>query len=381
MKFGTNDTLFDRPKRECLRQSHIYAPTCSEDLCVAPKKVQKFRQWLEESSSSGGLLILIGNPGIGKSTMVQLFCPHRHEWVEEPSSTSPLQSFLRFLDQSNYLESHTFVVIDELPHLHTQDMQQTFRNAMAQHVLRCIRKTIWIYSNTIGGTHQPKDLEVLLDPQILYHSGLVQFLHINPVTNTRMKQILKPLCDHYQISLPDVTIFQGDIRHAIMSLRTYTSHTDSRDIRWSPFHALGKLLYAKRNLHGSLEFDPENVVEQSGMPWNVSLFFLQSHAPDFFTDVCELTKTLDHYSDAASINMVSFTIQSRSKYTVLLSKSHSTTSHKQILIVTIIIMAAIGELCHESHGTVSCCDKSSCCTHPISFLRVATHIQCTIKKY
>jgi cell cycle checkpoint protein len=291
---------------EELRRLHIYAPKCLENLCVAPKKVQQFRQWIEDFNFQGGMLFLIGNPGIGKSTMVQLLCPHRHEWIEEPSSTSPLQSFLRFLDQANYLNPQTFVVIDELPHLHTHDMQQTFRNAMAQHVLRCIRKTIWIYSNTIGGTHQPKDLEALLDPQILYHSGRVHFLHINPVTNTRMKQLLKPICVHLRMPLPDVTIFQGDIRHAIMSLRTYTTQTASRDIRWSPFHALGKLLYAKRHPHGSLEFDPENVVEQSGMPWNVSLFFLQSHAPAFFTDVCDLTKSLDHYSDAATIHTVRF---------------------------------------------------------------------------
>ena len=78
----------------------------------------------------------------------------------------------------------------------------------------------------------------------------------------------------------------------------------------SPFHALlSKLLYAKRVLSSSktekaqlrppLEFNPEEVVKQSGMTLFSSIYFLHGHAPNFFTAVNNLTFAFDTYSGAS----------------------------------------------------------------------------------
>jgi Rad17 P-loop domain len=281
-----------------------FAPTEVADLCVAPKKVKQVQEWLDDGAA--GMMILVGSPGIGKSTMVKLLCRKVHEWTEEPSCSSPIQSLCDFLQQSMYLDTETTVLLDELPYLHSEEMRQSFRQALGDHVLQCHRKTVWVYSNTMGGSHQPKELESLLDPQILYHSGRVKILQIHPVTTAKMKKVLQKVCASNRVALPDVTAYNGDLRHALLSLQFSSSTDGLRDTRLSPFHALGKLLYAKRRLateepsgrRPQLDFVPEDVVEQSGMPLFSSIYFLQGHAPDFFTDINELTVAFDTYSDA-----------------------------------------------------------------------------------
>jgi len=95
-----------------------YAPTEVSELCVAPKKVKQVQEWLEDGA--GGMMILVGSPGIGKSTVAKLVCNNKvHEWVEEPACVSPIQSFTSFLHQSMYLNPETTVLLDDLPYLHT----------------------------------------------------------------------------------------------------------------------------------------------------------------------------------------------------------------------------------------------------------------------
>lgn len=70
--------------------------------------------------------------------------------------------------------------------------------------------------------------------------------------------------------------------------------TGMRDTFLTQFHALGKLLYAKRGPpgegagdeegRGPLTFVPEEVLSQGGMELDWALAFLQYHCVDFFTD-------------------------------------------------------------------------------------------------
>lgn len=75
--------------------------------------------------------------------------------------------------------------------------------------------------------------------------------------------------------------------------------TGARDTFLTQFHALGKLLYAKRGPpggggggggrgdgegRGPLTFVPEEVLSQGGMELDWALAFLQYHCVDFFTD-------------------------------------------------------------------------------------------------
>jgi cell cycle checkpoint protein len=126
-----------------------------------------------------------------------------------------------------------------------------------------------------------------------------------------MKKILGKVCKEHKIVLPDVSSFHGDLRHALLTLQFSASRlSDRRDEPLSAFHALGKLLYAKRkesptydgneaNRRPPLQFVPEEVIQNSSMSLYASLHFLHYHAPDFFTDSIELSRAFDLYSDAA----------------------------------------------------------------------------------
>jgi cell cycle checkpoint protein len=106
-------------------------------------------------------------------------------------------------------------------------------------------------------------------------------------------------------------------------------HGDSRDTKLSTFHALGKLLYAKRvkveditihdtkttksggdekdyrgcawnrDLRPPLQFNPERVLDDGDIGISGALSFVQCHAPDFFLDITELGQAFDRFSDAA----------------------------------------------------------------------------------
>lgn len=195
-----------------------------------------------------------------------------------------------------------------------------------------------IFSNVSEGKHKPQDLERLVDPVILY-SPTVQLMQIHAVTKTKMKsclsRILRLECgrtisndvfDEYH------AMSGGDLRHAIMSLQFQigantslrTSKSDpekrkqqfERDTRLSTFHALGRILYAKRHPKSNnaaptranrlakdsrppLQFVPEKVMEESDMELSGALYFLGHNSPEFFTDISELSLALDNFSDAA----------------------------------------------------------------------------------
>ena len=94
-----------RPRKNNDMWTDQYAPTEVSELCVAPKKVKQVQEWLEDGA--GGMMILVGSPGIDNSTMAKLVCNKVHEWVEEPACVSPTQFFSSFLHQSMYLNPAT----------------------------------------------------------------------------------------------------------------------------------------------------------------------------------------------------------------------------------------------------------------------------------
>jgi len=97
-----------------------------------------------------------------------------------------------------------------------------------------------------------------------------------------------------------------------------------RDNKLSAFHALGKLLYAKRvplyssndgketpkvsikyndkkilSVPPSLQFIPEEVVQASEMDLTGIVSFLTYHSPSFYTDIEELSDAFELFSDAS----------------------------------------------------------------------------------
>ena len=415
----------------------VYAPQTLSEVCLAPKKVKEITSWLETAmqnhTSQNKLLILVGSPGIGKSTTIRLLAQERGwnllQWNESISSyqpnnnsntstiststysadpysdsllsieqSSPLSSFESFLRQAgagyrslvlltgekesssptkkrritarnDTLRSgkspHSIILLEDLPHLHGWEAQMRFQAILSTHIRESTVPTILIYSDVVEGKHQPFELEKLVDPQLLYHhsSHLVHILNIHPPTKARMKRLLdailqkQPGLRHLasSSSSSSSSFFEewyarsgGDVRFAITALqlegtgllsvpgnshhpsRSDTSNNNNnnnhriimgsptgneRDTRLTTFHALGKLLYAKRQpgpprsvlsgmerWHDSrppIEFDPERVVEHSQIELSAALNFLECHCVDFFTDIAELSRALDAYSDVA----------------------------------------------------------------------------------
>jgi cell cycle checkpoint protein len=193
---------------------------------------------------------------------------------------------------------------------------------MGRHIQISNVPTVLIFSDVREGKHQPRDLERLVDPQYLY-SEAATIMQCHPVTKARMKKTLEAICKKESVEVPanfceEVHLQSGgDLRHAIMSLqfrgsqKTTGKNNYERDAKLSMFHTLGKLLYAKRQkvdeasrdttARAPLDFDPERVMEQSGMELGGAITFLGYHSPDFFTDVSELSEAFDHYSDAAML--------------------------------------------------------------------------------
>jgi cell cycle checkpoint protein len=343
-----------------------HAPKSSTELCVAPKKVKEVRSWMESATANQAsgkkLLVLVGSPGIGKSTMLRLLAKDLGlsacDWNESHNprtyaggssglmsveESSPLDSFEAFLQQSgagfsslqltnitpvssispattSSSSQHSIILLEDLPNLHGSESELRFRKLISNHLKRSQVPTVLIFSDVSEGKHRPDDLERLIDPKDLYSESMSTILQIHPVTKPKMKKILERIASLQGCQVPSVFWEQvhdqsrGDLRHAILTLQLESSgraslvtnqlrHND-RDVKLSTFHALGKLLYAKRTLqHGkmALAYDPELTMERSDMGLAGSLGFLEYHSVDFFQDITELSNAMDYYSDAATL--------------------------------------------------------------------------------
>ena len=254
------------------------------------------------------------------------------------------------------------------------------RLIMGQHVKNSKIPTILIFSNVSEGKASPSDLEKIIEPSILYDTTKVKIMQINSATKSQVKKCLQQIACKEKLPIPTGLIDSiynscgGDLRNAIMTLQfqilglskksNFRLRTEKntrlpskyekagngcydRDIKLFPFHALGKLLYAKRRVvsqpqnltnHATcltdrppLTFVPEHVVNTSGLSHESTLTFLSYHCPDFYTNIAELSDGFDLFSDAAvllhrkfdvsKINDISHLFKSRIKSNI--SSRHS----------------------------------------------------------
>jgi len=340
-----------------------FSPDSSSDLCVAPKKVKEIKAWIHDSLSQKcqKLLILVGSPGIGKSTAVRIIAKESNisilSWNElihsrtsydsqsrglfSVEQTTPLNSFNEFLQQSgsgisslnvtssssssDTNKSNSMILLEDLPNLHGPSAEMRFRNIMTHHLHRSHVPTILVFSDVTEGKHRPEDLERLINPDILYNNEQTTIMQIHPTTKPKMKKILTTIAnrENYRVG---ANFFEelhhqsnGDIRHAIMTLQLHATGSqkaksttmelgnggqNDRDTKISTFHSLGKLLYAKRVIENGvsrLKFDPETILQRSDLGIEGSLKFLEFHSADFFTDIIELSRAYSLFSDAADI--------------------------------------------------------------------------------
>ena len=343
-----------------------FAPAISAELCVAPRKVKECRAWLQMTTQKASnfqvprqkLLVLVGSSGVGKSTMVRVLARELglelHSWNEsyafrergrtnsngilEVDRSSALESFEEFLGRcgagfsslpltsgpantTKQSPKGYIVLLEDLPNLHGQDAAMRFRQIMSNHLAGAMVPSILIFSDVTEGKHKPADLERLIDPDILYSQSCMICL-IHPVTKPKMKKILENIVHRQGVKIQSQVFEElhlqsgGDIRHAIMTLQLQSKGLNSmssspgqstrqndRDKKLSTFHALGKLLYAKRKIDEdgkqTLAFDPEDILSRSDLGVGGSLRFLEYHSPDFFTSVEDLSDAYSLFSDAA----------------------------------------------------------------------------------
>ena len=259
----------------------------------------------------------------------------------------------------------TFVCSSHNTPTHLILTQTPLRNIMERHIQRTQTPTFFIYSDVQEGKHKPEDLERLIPPHILY-SQLVQIIQVQPVTKAKMKKALQSIAKVERLGTLSTEFVEemhlssgGDLRHAIFALQFQSStmmmtsrskssrksseecgSTAKKDAKLSTFHALGKLLYAKRKPatrhrhhhhdsdgdsmdssaqrlpsssqstvwnqskwndgRGSLEFVPEDVLSRVDMTLSSAMSFISFHSPDFFMDVTDLSRSFDLISDSAT---------------------------------------------------------------------------------
>lgn len=207
------------------------------------------------------------------------------------------------------------------------------------------------------------DLNKIVPESLLYDPHFVKVINCNAVTKAKMKTCLSNLLQKEDKKrILDDSLFEsiwiassGDIRSAINNLQFHCYHANffqkamsqchqvayTKDICLTSFHALGKLLYAKRQVfkidsldckqvystyliegqnkatclddqspiehkklfqidnRPPLAFDPEEVINQNELGPESSIYFLSYHAIDFFEDESELCEALETFSDAA----------------------------------------------------------------------------------
>lgn len=98
---------------------------------------------------------------------------------------------------------------------------------------------------------------------------------------------------------------RGDARTSKRTKRIHMFGESKRE-RLAPFHAIARLLYAKREprteasdlqARSPLTFVPETVARQSGMDGSRCAEFVHRNCPAFFEDVKHLSNTIEHLSD------------------------------------------------------------------------------------
>lgn len=358
-------------KAESSMWTEKHAPRIATDLCVQPKKIQEVREWMIQSYHSihnesaygvcSKLLVLTGGPGVGKSTMCRVLAKELGinivQWNETQNATittytqqqhrhthtqSQLSSFSDFLysassfqtlklSSSENITEKTLLLIEEIPNIHHEENEMRLRSMMTEYLSRALYPAVFIFSDGAEGQVNATSLEKIIDPIVLY-SQKVKIIQVNPATKAKMKKACERIAKREDTKLPDIFLEKidrannGDMRSASLALQFTLIGTKrrktkekygglTRDTRLSPFHALGRLLYAKReNIHSKssmilkrsiyrspLSFDPEEALDNSDMSIENCIEFLGFHAPSFFTDEMELSNAFSWFSDAATL--------------------------------------------------------------------------------
>ncbi|KAI8982112.1 Rad17 cell cycle checkpoint protein-domain-containing protein [Mycotypha africana] len=329
------------------------------------KKAIKTSALYSDQYPTTRFIIVSGPTGCGKSSLIHLLSktmgfdilewenPYRQSYNPETyngqkfeSTMTKFEEFMHFAIRFEMLKDpqHTpetnekkVILLDDIPDLTTDNVKHHF-----QHILQTA-----LYSDaqflvimTINDTNDAKINNANdIIPKCFHTHPHVKFIKLNPVTIAKMKKILDKVMKEENLSISDDTLedllvlSNGDIRLALNNLqfqarihdhhsvkrlkptkrKSKSSQRESREVKrfdehvgpLNLFHAIGKVLYAKRLADGSYESAPEHILHKLPVDHDLFISHLHQNCLDYFddNDMESLARCLSYLSDADTIRL------------------------------------------------------------------------------
>lgn len=366
-------------------------PNSVEVLAVNNKKVEEVTNWILHSCSQGGILILSGPPGAGKTATVSAIAKNfdisLKEWVNpieqvnfnnedifvEDSNRYPRDAVgyvskskqfrewlrgVKYSAVSSNSAKNKLILIEDLPNIKLDDLHEiieTFSSSKSRIPI------IFIISES-ATSKKNNSVKQLFPPHIVEKLKISNIL-FNPVTTSNMVKTLSRIAviesrnGARRFQVPDKQTLEnlaesvgGDLRAGINALE-FACLNDNKDLKEAfnsvsmtassksfkstkksdkksatsselskiggkdqglvMFHALGKILYAKREesmeseklpMHLQphsrkiLKSNPEEVIEKSTLSADAFNCFLHQNYPPFYTKLEDVTRLSEYLS-------------------------------------------------------------------------------------
>ncbi|KAI8093449.1 Rad17 cell cycle checkpoint protein-domain-containing protein [Halteromyces radiatus] len=247
------------------------------------------------------------------------------------------------LNTDHQQQRRKIILLDDLPDLTTSYIKHEFQQLLKNYVESDYAFLIVIvhsYAHMVTGPGRYRqssmesqliELQDIIPNDILVtgRCGIVEF---NPIVKKTLKLVLSRIlkCET-RISRPNINQQQldeiieschGDIRCSILTMQFYATKPShrlpqkrkaginneepssifGRDDRLDFFHAVGKVLYAKRTPSGALESKPIDILNNFDTDTDKYLGYLFTNHYHMTNNIDEITTTMNHLCDADMIS-------------------------------------------------------------------------------
>ncbi|ORZ09831.1 Rad17 cell cycle checkpoint protein-domain-containing protein [Absidia repens] len=316
---------------------------------------------ISQSQGQYKILVLTGPTGVGKSTAIRVVARSMGydliEWKNQqqhnpqsghfdPDYEPTMEKFSRFLHRSINTATLTteqqkprIILLDDIPDLTTPYIKQKFQSLLKAYIeSNCAFLIVLVHSVAQMATELGRkrfsswetqltklhDL-VTTDLRLTGRCGTIEF---NPIIKANLRKVLSHIlaCEAKFSKRPSITQQQlefiieschGDIRSAILTMQFYSInpypnskkrrrtgdsvHTSSISSRENPFdffHAVGKVIYAKRLPSGLLESKPCNILGNTHIDTDKYLGYIYSNHAYMMDDIHDVANSMDYLCEA-----------------------------------------------------------------------------------
>ncbi|KAI8138601.1 Rad17 cell cycle checkpoint protein-domain-containing protein [Fennellomyces sp. T-0311] len=307
-------------------------------------------------------LVLSGPAGSGKSTTIRTIAKARNyqivewnpvvheQWDGNQDYESTMTKFENFVRRATQLQPLTdpnatnsdqrrIILLDDIPDLMSDTARSRFHGLIESHLsdprpflIVIIVSEAWMQTESRWKHFSETRLTGVRDvlSPALVDSPRCTVIEFNPITSSRLEKSLAMIQENeYRNTkhcLPKDQLSQivershGDIRNAINTLQFHcippSPHIpmkrkrDNQDSmgqageRGAPldlFHALGKVLYAKRDPQGKFESRPEDILRLLPVDSDLFVAYLQENMLKYFNDMSSCFRALDWLCEADSM--------------------------------------------------------------------------------